>query len=62
MYGFSYIVYFLCLAYKYLSVAPDVTATENHCITVTVNFKKSKGMGTPRFYQFQYRVSAGPII
>jgi hypothetical protein len=54
----SCIVFFLCSAYKYLSSAPDVKATEYHSVAVTADLQNFEGRGTPRFYQLQYRVSA----
>ena len=43
-------------AYKYLSVAPTVSAANVQGFTVTANSNDSRGKGTPAFYQLQYRV------
>jgi hypothetical protein len=49
-------------AYKRLSKAADVSATDVQAISVTANLKNTKGEGTPTFYQFQYRVNTDVVI
>ena len=43
-------------AYKYLSVAPDVSAKNVQGFKVTANLNDSRGKGIPTFFQLQYRV------
>ena len=43
-------------AYKYLSVAPVVSAADIQGFKVTANLNDTRGKGTPIFYQLQYRV------
>ena len=43
-------------AYKYLSVAPFVSATNVQGFKVTADLNDSRGKGTPTFFQLQYRV------
>lgn len=45
--------------YKYLSVAPGVSATNIQGFKVRANLNDSRGKGTPTFYQFQYREHLG---
>ena len=43
-------------AYKYLLVAPVVSATNVQGFKVTANLNDSRGKGTPTFFQLQYKV------
>jgi len=43
-------------AYRYLLVAPVVSATNVQGFKVTANLNDGRGKGTPTFFQLQYRV------
>jgi len=49
-------------AYKYLSVAPLVSAANVEGFKVTANLNDSRGKGTPTFYQLQYRERTHKVL
>jgi hypothetical protein len=49
-------------AYKYLSVAPVVSAANVEGFKITANLNDSRGKGTPTFYQLQYRERTHKVL
>jgi hypothetical protein len=49
-------------AYRYLSVAPVVSAVTVQGFKVTADLNDSRGKGTPTFYQLQYKVRAHWVL